>query len=115
MIDTQPPETGETPPQPGLRFLEMSVYIMGGLMVVMLIVLLGGIAWKMTRGKAPEEPVKASLVEIAAPAGATISSVELDGNMMAIHVVSGTSQEVVLVDTKKGAVISRVRLKPEAQ
>ncbi len=115
MTDTQPPETGETPPQPGLRFLEMSVYIMGGLMVIMLIVLLGGIAWKVTRGKAPEEPMKASLVEIATPAGATISGVELDGNMMAVHVVSGSAHEVVLVDTRKGAIVSRVRLKPEGQ
>ncbi|WP_119393170.1 DUF6476 family protein [Taklimakanibacter lacteus] len=116
MTDNQQPvETGETPPQPGLRFLEMTVYIMGGLLVIMLVVLLGGIAWKATRGKAPEEPPKASLVEIATPAGATVSGVTLDGNLMAVHVVSGASHEVVVVDTKKGAVISRVRLKPEGQ
>jgi len=69
----QPADTGETPPQPGLRFLEMTVYIMGGLLVIMLLVLLGGIAWKVTRGKAPEGPPKASLIDIAAPAGATIA------------------------------------------
>jgi hypothetical protein len=116
MTDNQQPgEMGETPPQPGLRFLEMTVYIMGGLLVIMLVVLLGGIAWKATRGKAPEEPPKASLVEIATPAGATIASVTLDGNTMAVHVVSGAAHEVVVVDTKKGAVISRVRLKPEGQ
>jgi hypothetical protein len=32
---------------------------------------------------------------------------------MAIHVVSGAVHEVVVVDTKKGAIISRVRLKPQ--
>lgn len=116
MTDNQQPETGDTPPQPGLRFLEMTVYIMGGLLVIMLVVLLGGIAWKATRGKAPEEPPKVNLVEIGVPAGATIGSVTLDGNMMAVQVTaSGGAQEVVVVDTKKGVVVSRVRLKPEGQ
>ncbi|MGE0283251.1 MAG: DUF6476 family protein [Parvibaculaceae bacterium] len=115
MTDNQQPVAteGETPPQPGLRFLEMTVYIMGGLLVIMLLVLLGGIAWKVTRGKAPEPPPKASLVEIATPAGATIAGVTLDGNSMAVHVVASGAHEVVVVDTKKGAIVSRVRLKPE--
>ncbi len=114
MTDNQQPvETGETPPQPGLRFLEMTVYIMGGLLVIMLVVLLGGIAWKVSRGKAPEEPPKPSLVEIATPPGATISGITLDGSNMAVHVVSGSAHEVVVVDTKKGVIVSRVRLKPE--
>jgi hypothetical protein len=113
MTDNQQPGEGDTPPQPGLRFLEVTVYIMGGLLVIMLVVLLGGIAWKVTH-KGPEEPAKASLVEIATPAGATISDVTLDGSTMAVHVVSGAAHEVVIVDTRKGAIISRVRLKPEA-
>ncbi|MGE3875194.1 MAG: hypothetical protein AB7F74_19745 [Parvibaculaceae bacterium] len=91
----------------------MTVYIMGGLLVIMLLVLLGGIAWKVTRGKAPEEPPKPSLVEIGAPAGAAIQGVALDGNTMAVQVVSGGAQEVVVVDTRKGVIVSRVRLKPE--
>ena len=113
MTDNQQPGEGDTPPQPGLRFLEMTVYIMGGLLVIMLVALLGGIAWKATHRAGPEEPPKASLVEIATPAGATISDVTLDGNTMAVHVVSGANHEVVVIDTKKGAIISRVRLKPE--
>ena len=115
MTDNQQPAgaEGETPPQPGLRFLEMTVYIMGGLLVIMLLVLLGGIAWKVTRGKAPEAPPRPSLVEIGAPAGATISGVTLEGNTMAVQVVSGAGQEVVVVDTRKGVIVSRIRLKPE--
>lgn len=115
MTDNQQPDMGDTPPQPGLRFLEWTVYIMGGLLVIMLVALLGGIAWKATRGKAPEEPPKASLVEIGVPAGATIGAVTLDGNTMAVQVSAGGTQEVVVVDTKKGVIVSRVRLKPEGQ
>jgi Family of unknown function (DUF6476) len=115
MTNNQQPteQVSENPPQPGLRFLEMTVYIMGGLLVIMLLVLLGGIAWKVTRGKTPDAPPKTSLVEITAPAGATIAGVTLDGNTMAVQVVAGTSHEVVVVDTRKGTIVSRVRLKPE--
>lgn len=116
MTDNQQPAATDenTPPQPGLRFLEWTVYIMGGLLVIMLVVLLGGIAWKATRGKAPEEPPKPSLVDIATPAGATITGVTLDGNTMAVQIVSGGNHEVVVVDTRKGAIVSRIRLKPES-
>ena len=115
MTDNQQPVTveGEIPPQPGLRFLEMTVYIMGGLLVIMLLVLLGGIAWKVTRGKAPEVRPQASLIDIATPAGATISGVTLDGSTMAVHVRAGATHEVVVVDTRKGVIVSRIRLKPE--
>jgi hypothetical protein len=115
MTDNQQPaeQMSENPPQPGLRFLEVTVYIMGGLLVIMLLVLLGGIAWKVTRGKAPEGPAKTSLIEIAAPAGATIAGVTLDGNTMAVQIVAGASHEVVVLDTRKGTIVSRIRLKPE--
>ena len=41
MTDNQQPAEVQDPPQPGLRFLETTVYIMGGLLVLMLVVLLG--------------------------------------------------------------------------
>jgi hypothetical protein len=76
-------------------------------------VLLGGIAWKVTSGQAPEGPAKTSLIEIAAPARATIAGVTLDGNTMAVQIVAGASHEVVVLDTRKGTIVSRIRLKPE--
>jgi hypothetical protein len=115
MTDNQQPaqQMSENPPQPGLRFLELTVYIMGGLLVIMLLVLLGGIAWKVTRGKPPEGPPKASLIDIPAPPGSTIAGVTLDGNTMAVQIEAGSSHEVVVLDTRKGTILSRVRLKPE--
>lgn len=41
--------------------------------------------------------------------GATIGGVTLDGNNMAVQVTVGATQEVVVVDTKEGAINSRVR------
>ena len=97
--------------QPGLKFLETAVYIMGGLLVAMLLVLLGGVAWKVMH-KAPAEIAMPQNIDVAIPEGASVAGVTLDGDRMAVHVVAGVKNEIVIIDTRKGAVISRVRLNP---
>lgn len=96
------------PPQPGLRFLEATVYVMGGLLVVMLIVLIGGIAWKVKqRGSAP--PEQARLVELGLPAGAAVNHVSIDGDRVAVT----TAAEIIVVDVRKGAIVARLKLRAE--
>jgi hypothetical protein len=100
------------PKQPGLRFLEAVVYIMGGLLVLMLLGLLGGIAWKVTH-RTPVGPVTQA-VDVAVPEGSAVAGVTLDGDRMAVHVMKGADHEIIVVDTRKGTILSRVRLKPGA-
>ena len=100
--------------QPGLRFLEATVYIMGGLLVLMLVALLGGLAWKLTH-KAPAAAPPVESLDIAIPPGSNVIGMTLDGDRMAVHVLDGAvDHEIIIVDTRKGAVVSRVRLKPAA-
>lgn len=96
----------ETPPQPGLKFLEAAVYIMGGLLVLMFVVLIGGIAWKVThRGETPVPEAK--LIELGLPAETRVNQMTLDGDRLAID----TGPEIIVVDVRKGAVISRIKLR----
>ncbi len=44
-----------------------------------------------------------------------IGAVTLEGNTIVVQLTTGTIQEVVVVDTKKGMIVSRVKLKPERQ
>lgn len=92
--------------QPGLRFLETAVYIMGGLLVLMLIALIAGIAWKIkTRASAP--PAETRLIDLGLPEGAAVSQMVLDGDRLAIN----TGTEIIVVDIRKGNVLSRLRLR----
>jgi hypothetical protein len=103
-----PAETppGPQPTQPGLKFLEAAVYIMGGLLVLMFVVLLGGIAWKIAnRGQAPVPEVK--LIELGLPAETKVNQLALDGDRLAIN----TGAEIIVVDVRKGTVISRIKLR----
>jgi hypothetical protein len=99
------PPPGAEPQQPGLRFLETTVYIMGGLLIIMLVVLIGGIIWKANhKTEAPPDVPKIFGAGIAP--GTLIDEVTLNGDRLAIR----AGGEVVVVDVKKGSIISRVRL-----
>ena len=103
-----PAETPPEPqlPQPGLRFLEAAVYIMGGLLVLMFVALIGGIAWKIVnRGEVP--PPEAKLIELGLPMETRVNQMALDGDRMAID----TGTEIIVVDVRKGTVISRIKLR----
>jgi hypothetical protein len=93
--------------QPGLRFLEAAVYTMGGLLVLMLVGLLGGIAWKAThRVAAPPDEMR--LLDLGLPAGSAVQSMQLDGDRLALN----TGTEIIVVDIRKNAVVSRIEVAP---
>lgn len=90
--------------QPGLRFLELAVYIMGGLLVLMLVVLLGGIAYKVaTRGEAPPPETKSLSLEGIS----TVSQMTLDGDRLALN----TGTEIIVIDIRKGTILTRIKLR----
>lgn len=99
---------GEAEPeirQPGLKFLEAAVYIMGGLLVLMLVGLIGGIIWKVTH-RAEPPPVETKLLNLGLAAGTQIQAMELNGDRLAIN----TGAEIIIIDTRKNAVISRIAI-----
>jgi hypothetical protein len=98
-------QASDVPAQPGLRFLETTVYIMGGLLVLMLVGLIGGIIWKAsTRTEPPHEGPR--VVGAGLAPGTAIEDMALDGDRLAIR----TTNEIVVIDTRKGSVVSRIQL-----
>jgi hypothetical protein len=98
-------EVPANPPQPGLKFLEFTVYFMGGLLILMLIVLIAGIIWKASRrGEAvPEAP---KLINLQLPPGTPAGPFTLDGDRLVLQ----AGGEIIIVDVKKGTILSRVKL-----
>ena len=91
--------------QPGLKFLEAAVYIMGGLLVLMLLGLIGGILWKATHRVEPPPP-QAQLINLGLAAGTDAKTMTLDGDRLAIN----TGAEIIVIDIRKNAVIARIVL-----
>jgi hypothetical protein len=89
--------------QPGLKFLEMAVYTMGGLLVLMLVALIGGIAWKVAH-RVEASPVEMKLLDLGLPTGSAVQSIVLDGDRLAVN----TGSEIIIIDIRKNSVISRI-------
>src|SRR5215207_9352094 len=90
------------PAQPGLKFLEWAVYIMGGLLVLMLVVLIGAIAWRAAR-RADAPPEAPKTIEVHTPEAVT--DLALDGDRLAIR----AGREIIVVDIRKGLILARIR------
>ena len=88
------------------KLLVRSVYIMGIMLVVMFLILIGGIIWKIVNKPAKVE-LTPSLIDLSLAPGESVQTVGLDGDRLAIT----TGTEIIIVDIRKNAVISRIAIK----
>ena len=113
--NTPLPGTVFTPRQ--VRALKIAVIVMGILLVGGFAFVLGTIVYQASRGGQSRAPAAVVLGdragELAIPKDATISSMSLDGDRLALHLNSAAGAEIVVLDVASGRVISRVKLKPE--
>ena len=93
---------------PSARLIIGAVYIMSGLLVLMFLALVGGVIWKVTHKATKAEMGPPELIDLDLPAGASVQSMDLDGDRIAIN----TGSEIVVIDLRKNAVISRIATKP---
>ncbi len=93
---------------PSARMLLRIVYIMGIILVLLFMTLVGGIIWKSTRKSGPAPNPAAASLNLALPPGSEIRAVAIDGDRLVIN----TGQQVIVVDVKKNAVISRILTGP---
>ena len=101
-------ESGPAVHQPGLKFLEAAVYIMGGLLVLMLLGLIGGIIWKVTHKAEAPPPITLSL-DLGLPAGTEVKAMQLDGDRLVLN----TGAEILVIDWRRNAVLSRISIGPK--
>lgn len=110
--NTPLPGTVFTPRQ--VRALKIAVIVMGILLVGGFAFVLAAIVYQASRagqGAAPAQAVRVEGAgEMAIPKDATISSMSLDGDRLALHLSTATGPEIVVLDLKTGTVLSRIRL-----
>ncbi len=116
--NTPLPGTVFTPRQ--VRVLKVAVIVMGLLLVGGFAFVLAAIVYQASRGgqdSAVGAGAGASLngveSELAIPKDATVTSLALDGDRLALHLNSAGGPEVVVVDIKTGKVVARIRLKAQ--
>jgi hypothetical protein len=116
--NTPLPGTVFTPRQ--VRVLKVAVIVMGLLLVGGFAFVLAAIVYQASQegqGGAVGAGAGTSLngveSELPIPKDATVTSLALDGDRLALHLNSAAGPEVVVVDLKTGKVVARIRLKPQ--
>lgn len=97
-----------------VRVLKIIVIVLGVLIVLAILVIFATIAYRAANpgdggAAAPRDGAPPELA-IPLAEGATVARIALDGPRMAIHITNGGDDEIVVVDTRRGTVLSRIRL-----
>ena len=113
--NTPLPGTVFTPRQ--VRVLKIAVIVMGLLLVGGFAFVLAAIVYQASSGgqSGGRSGAGASLngvdSELLIPKDATVTSLALDGDRLALHLNSPAGSEIAVIDLKTGNVISRIRLR----
>lgn len=103
---------GTPPPAPdaGLRrLLEIAVAGMG----VLIVAGLAAVALRVAYLAAHSGGAAAAEAALALPSGASVKSLSLSGQRLAVHYVSPEGEGIGIVDLETGRLVSRLRLVPE--
>ena len=94
---------------PSARLLLRVVYIMGIILVLLFLTLVGGIIWKSSRKADPKvAPLRPPRLGLNLPQGSDIRSAEIDGDRLVLN----TGREVIVIDLRKNAIVSRISAGP---
>jgi len=110
-------------PLPGTVFTPRQVRVLKIVVVVMGILLVGGFAFVMAAivyqaSKLGDKKVQAPAVStvatpealLALPKDATVTSMALDGDRLALHLQTSTGPVIAVIDVTTGKVLSRIKI-----
>jgi hypothetical protein len=114
--NTPLPGTVFTPRQ--VRVLKIAVIAMGLLLVGGFAFVLAAIVYQASRGGQDNAGAGGAMpgaleTELAIPRDASVTSLSLDGDRVALHLNSAAGPEIAVVDLRTGQVVARIRLKPQ--
>jgi hypothetical protein len=109
-------------PLPGTVFsprqvqaLKIAVIVMGLLLVGGFVFVLAAIVYQASgggqTGARTSVPLSGVESELSIPKDATVTSLALDGDRLALHLNSPAGAEIAVIDLKTGKVLARIRLK----
>ena len=111
------PGTVFTPRQ--VKALKIAVIVMGVLLVGGFALVLGAIVYQASRlgqdTPAARNPAASDqgAAQVTVPQGANVTSMDLDGGRLALHLTGNDGPEVIVIDVGSGRVLARIKLKPE--
>ncbi len=107
-------ELAGTEPVKNPRFLKGLVIVLGILLIGGFVIVFSTIIYRAVN--LPESKSGYSgttgfdVLDVPVPAGAAVTAMELDGARLAVHVRSDKGEEILIVDSRQGRLLGRIRL-----
>jgi hypothetical protein len=99
----------------GVRVLKYVVIFLGVLLIGCLITVFAIIGYRLANPKAAEEQSKPNELDFAIGANVQLGQVAMDGDRMALHLKGLLNDELLVIDARRGRLISRIKLNRAAQ
>jgi hypothetical protein len=93
---------------PSARLLLRIVYTMGIILVLLFLTLVGGIIWKSARKSDPKPIAPPATLSLDLPQASDIRTAQIDGDRLVLN----TGREVIVIDLRKNAIVSRISTGP---
>jgi hypothetical protein len=100
---------------PNVRVLRYVVIFLGMLLVGCLVTVFAVIGYRLANPKATAEQGKASQLDLTVGANVQLGQVVMDGDRMALHLKGPVNDELLVIDARRGRVISKVKLTKAAR
>jgi len=104
------PEVAQEQDPPNVRLLKYVVVALGVLLIGCFMAVFVTIGYRLAHPSA--NTVQTDINEIALPVGAgtQLGQFALDGDRMALHLKGNDGEEVIVLDVRRGRILSRVKL-----
>lgn len=104
------PEIAQEQDPPNVRLLKYVVIVLGVLLIGCFVAVFAIIGYRLANPRA--ETSRAEVNEIALPVGAgmQLGQIALDGDRMAVHLKGESGEELIVLDVRRGRILSRVKL-----
>ena len=104
------PEVGAGQDPPNVRLLKYLVIVLGVLLIGCFVAVFAIIGYRLAHPRATTRQAEVKEVALPVGAGTQIGQLVMDGDRMALHLNGKDGEEVVVVDVRRGLILSRVKL-----
>jgi hypothetical protein len=104
------PEIAKAQDPPNVRLLKYLVIVLGVLLIGCFVAVFAIIGYRLAHPRATTSQAEVKEVGLPVGAGTQIGQLVMDGDRMALHLSGKDGEEVVVIDVRRGLILSRVKL-----
>jgi hypothetical protein len=104
-----PEVAGEQDP-PNVRVLKYVVIVFGVLLIGCFVAVFALIGYRLANPRAETGRVEVNEIALPIGAGMQLGQIALDGDRMAVHLKGEDGEELIVLDLRRGRILSRVKL-----